>query len=480
MSRLGRKTLTLIRRLTAWSLLALLTASILDPESWPAGLAGLADFQFGQLAASLFSGGPPAKAAVLAVMALTVALAGRWFCGWVCPLGAAMDLLCFVRDRIKPLKRGPRPARRRLLAVPTLLWLLFWLGLTAPWALLEPYSLTTSIKRASPDVLCGPTALILAAVLAAALRWGRAFCNCLCPTGLVLKLLARASVFGLRLEADKCLRCGACSRACQAGCLDVERLSLDRGRCLVCLECLPACPNGSLKWGAGPERALPGRRGFLRLASLGALAGGAALTSPEARAKLLPAPPEGLILPPGAGSIARLNARCTLCHTCVRACPNGALVPASGWGTLMWRKPTLDPYQGFCQYDCVICTRICPAGALQALTPEAKRLAQLGVAQLERRRCLVVRNGTSCGACAELCPTAAVTMAPGPSGRDEPTLRPDACIGCGACQKACPVRPVSAILVKGLAVQRTAKPPAAVERPGRIGPEQAGFEDFPF
>jgi ferredoxin len=169
-----------------------------------------------------------------------------------------------------------------------------------------------------------------------------------------------------------------------------------------------------------------------------------------------------------------MGAHCTGCQTCVRACPNEAINSAWGPPSIMG-KPVLDPYRGFCQYDCVLCGRICPTGALVPLSPEAKRLTRLGWASLDRPECLVVKQGNACGACAELCPTGAVSMLPGPSGRNEPTLRPEYCIGCGACQKACPVRPVSAIVVRGLLVHQTAKAPIV-----EITEDAVLGDDFPF
>jgi ferredoxin len=139
-------------------------------------------------------------------------------------------------------------------------------------------------------------------------------------------------------------------------------------------------------------------------------------------------------------------------------------------------KPLLDPREGFCQYDCVECTLACPAGALTDLSVLQKHFLRLGVAHLERLECIVVRNGTSCGACAELCPTGAVYMGPGPSGADEPLLDRSLCIGCGACQYACPVKPSVAIWVTGLAYQQLS---AAHPRVSHAEDEEMA-EDFPF
>jgi ferredoxin len=134
----------------------------------------------------------------------------------------------------------------------------------------------------------------------------------------------------------------------------------------------------------------------------------------------------------------------------------------------------VDAYQGFCQYDCVLCSQICPTGALTPLTVEEKRRTRIGLVAFHRPDCVIVRNGTSCGACAELCPTGAVSMAMTDLNRVEPFIRENLCVGCGACQKACPVRPVSAILVTGLLVHQLA------DLPEKIVTEDATLSDIPF
>jgi formate hydrogenlyase subunit 6/NADH:ubiquinone oxidoreductase subunit I len=105
-----------------------------------------------------------------------------------------------------------------------------------------------------------------------------------------------------------------------------------------------------------------------------------------------------------------------------------------------------------------------------------KHYWRIGLVHLRRKECIVVKNGTRCGACAELCPTGAARMEMGPSGREEPTLYRPLCIGCGACQKACPVRPVSPIWVVGRKYQD-----AMASRPiQNHGADIAMTEDFPF
>jgi formate hydrogenlyase subunit 6/NADH:ubiquinone oxidoreductase subunit I len=458
------------RRFIAYALLLLLAAAFLYPIPLDAVLHTLPKFQFGQLIAALISDGQGELIAILLIMALLTVIFGRYFCACLCPLGALMDLTSRIRAVFSKQAFAYKPDSRFRALVPILSLVLLWAGLNLPFGLLEPYSLFV----AKSVFYSGPNLIIFLVIILAAVS-GRAFCNCLCPTGFILKLLAKNSKFHLTFK-DSCLKCGACSRICRASCLDGKNKNLDKGRCVLCLDCLAVCPRDSLAWGEAASAAqLPNRRPFLKQAALSLLAAGSYLTPEALRAKTLAQPPLAPILPPGALSLAHLNAHCSLCHSCVRVCPNEALVPSGAESPALWDRPVLDPYQGFCQYDCTLCTEICPTGALVALSKEEKHQARVGLVFFEREECVVVRNRTSCGACAELCPTGAVRMAQGLSGDEEPVISENYCIGCGACQQACPVRPTSAIRVNGIFIQQTAARPVIVETE-----DLTLTDDFPF
>lgn len=82
---------------------------------------------------------------------------------------------------------------------------------------------------------------------------------------------------------------------------------------------------------------------------------------------------------------------------------------------------------------------------------EEKHMTQIGRVTFHEDICVVHTEGTNCGACAEHCPTQAVTMIPyeGHEGLTIPFITPDICVGCGGCEYICPVRPYRAIYVEG-------------------------------
>jgi ferredoxin len=163
------------------------------------------------------------------------------------------------------------------------------------------------------------------------------------------------------------------------------------------------------------------------------------------------------ISPPGAKSAEHLLKHCSSCHLCISKCPSQVLKPAFleyGLGGMM--QPTMYFEKGFCNYDCVVCSEVCPNHALVKLTKEEKHRTQTGHVVFNQDICIVITEGTNCGACSEHCPTQAVKMIPYENGLTIPFINTDICVGCGGCEFICPVRPNRAIFVEGNSVHKEA------------------------
>ena len=71
----------------------------------------------------------------------------------------------------------------------------------------------------------------------------------------------------LVLDKEQCIACGACTRACPHGCIDVvgsrdaegkrvvDKFEWDSGRCIFCGLCVEACPRENLFMNYGYEQA---------------------------------------------------------------------------------------------------------------------------------------------------------------------------------------------------------------------------------
>lgn len=388
----------------------------------------------------------PALILTLATLAL-----GRFWCGWLCPLGTILDLF-------GPLKRDlPQWFRQ---AKHLLLFIVLFAALLANLTLifLDPITIFLralagviypGIKSALEEgsqlpiqpILILPFVIILALNLIARRFW----CRYLCPLGALLGLLSKVAWIKRRVNED-CVRCNLCVPVCPMGIIDEEDFTSDPGECIQCMNCLDPCPVGAisfsrrpgLNWGYEYD---PSRRQLL--ASLAASVVGVGLL----RTGLLRRKIAHLLRPPGAGSEAEFLAKCVRCGQCIKVCPNSALRPTlleAGWEGI-W-TPMLVPRLGYCDYDCNACGQVCPSGAIPPLSLEEKRRVVIGTARVDRDRCI------SCMICRDMCPV------PGKAVEIVevewngitvmfPQVVPDLCIGCGTCEYVCPVEGEAAIRV---------------------------------
>ncbi|MDD4032428.1 MAG: 4Fe-4S binding protein [Bacteroidales bacterium] len=361
-------------------------------------------------------------------------------------------------------------------------------------------------------------ALMLMLVTGLALFRGRLYCNTFCPVGSLLGAISHLSLFKIRISKSGCTRCGECMFACKSQCIDIKNMKVDFSRCVNCYNCIRACKNNSIgyhfclspqkenpvkinpepdhskrKFIAGAMMALPlvaftirrsGAQDFPvgNLSEEGkqkreAKASGGESIEENYKSGRNPVVRNHAVMPPGALSFEHFSQACTACHLCVSACTTGVLKPSFlEFGLMNMLKPHMDYDVNFCNYDCTKCSDICPNGALVKFSdPEKKKTTQIGIAEFHRENCIVETEHTSCGACAEHCPTQAVHMIPhGIEGLTIPRVEENLCIGCGACEFACPTRPYRAIFVSGNLNHQIAETPMTEKV------EETSTSEFPF
>ncbi|MDR0682012.1 MAG: 4Fe-4S dicluster domain-containing protein [Dysgonamonadaceae bacterium] len=435
-------------------------------------------------------------------------LFGRIYCSVICPLGVFQDIISRFAQRGKKKNKKKRwyhyhkpynKVRYTLLTV-CVIFLIF--GITTPLLFLDPYSnfgrIAVNIFR--PAVMEGNNLLnwialqfnqyhfyyvtiytvTIASFLIASVALltvgilsflrGRLFCNAICPVGSLLGFFSKYAIFRVSIDESKCNHCGLCEKSCKSECINSKEQFVDLSRCVDCFNCLERCNKQKAigyrfyKKRITEESTGMTRRSFLLTSTA------VATTVPFIPAwgkgrkeidvtKLLP------ITPPGSVSLTHFKEKCTACHLCITHCPQQILKPAGfNFGLEYAFKPHLVFYEmAFCNYNCTICSKICPNEAIQFLTEEEKKTTQIGVAQFDKNKCIVFTENTSCGACSEHCPVQAVKMEIYKDGLTLPHVYEELCIGCGGCESICPVRPIKAINILANEVHKKAQKPPQEE-----------------
>ncbi len=459
---------------------------------------------------------------VILLWVVLTLLLGRVYCSVICPLGVMQDVVSWISGRRKKKKfRFSHSPEKKWLRYGVLVLFIVALvaGVGSVVALLAPYS---SYGRMANNLLLPlyqwgnnllaylaeradsyafyetsvwlkslPTFLIalFTFIIITVLAWknGRTYCNTICPVGTLLGFLSRFSLYKVRIDTDKCNKCGLCARQCKAACIDPKNHQVDYSRCVACMDCIDACKHDAISLSRRLPHANPSpkeeatdtpsrtssptggvegassRRSFLTSTALVAVT--AAIKAQEKKVdgglavieeKKIPkrATP---IVPPGAWSVRDFSQHCTACQLCVSVCPNEVLRPSTGLLTLM--QPEMSYERGYCRPECTKCSEVCPAGAIRPITRADKSATQIGHAVWVRQNCVPLTDGVECGNCARHCPAGAIQMVPSDAADETsvkiPVVNVERCIGCGACENLCPARPFSAIYVEGHEVHRT-------------------------
>jgi ferredoxin len=425
------------------------------------------------------------------LMAVATLFLGRFFCGWICPLGTILDLVTGKIRKTAPLKFLQGRVKYWLL-FPLLFAALFNINLAG---LLDPIAILVRALTFSVYPLFGDTVRhgwvglyrvlgdgrdVLApgygflrdhllpfretfyplAFLSFGLFLGivfleryetRLWCRRLCPLGTLLGLLARFSPFS-RTPATLCPDCGECRSHCPTS-FDQELLQQEE--CLRCMSCRVRCRFGRVSFSLG---GFADQRPYLpeRRILLGGLVSGFFLArlfrfrSPGATAAVL--------RPPGVRDEDAFLKKCVRCGECMKVCLRSALYPAVFQaGVEGLYTPVLIPRLGYCEYNCTLCGQVCPTGAIPDLPPEEKRREVIGKAVLDRNHCLPLAKGINCIVCEEHCPiprkairaeaVPSVDASGQPFTLRKPYVVEELCNGCGICENVCPLEEKSAIEV---------------------------------
>jgi len=457
---------------------------ILEAKGFPAGLARL----------FLLSG---------LVIGLTLLL-GRFFCGWVCPLGSLLHLASYSKKLSKKkIANGIYSVRQKIkygVLVVLLVLALFSVncaGLVDPISLLvrsmtmavfpafhfATGSISTTMYHLDWPLLTPASEFIysslrdnifplefhyfkqnlfIAALFILILLLNRIrprfWCRYVCPLGALLAVSSTTSRVQ-RNVSTACNECNICHATCQGAPARSGAKDWNPQECFLCFNCRRVCPEKavtfSFKRAHNPSirNLLPSRRAFLQATGASIVSVPLLLTAPHLKT-LDPR----LVRPPGALLEADFLNRCVRCGECMKVCPTNGLHPTLFEAGLegIW-SPVFNMKLGYCEYNCTLCGQVCPSGAIRELTEQEKHQTRIGLAFIDVSRCLPFAFGIDCIVCEEHCPTPEKAIyfeekeIMDRTGERRvlkfPKVDPLLCIGCGICENKCPVVDRRAIYV---------------------------------
>lgn len=309
--------------------------------------------------------------------------------------------------------------------------------------------------------------LLLSAIFLLELLGRRFWCRNLCPVGALLALISKISIFK-RIPVRACHHCDKCLAECRMQAFDNDK-KFQFEECSLCMDCLAYCPDQITTF----KFAFPGSYQPVDINKRQLIVSGLtgiALPVLFRTDAVTKTGDNKVIRPPGALSETRFLASCVRCGECLKVCINNSLQPLTfenGIENLF--TPVLKPRLGYCEFNCTLCSQVCPTGALEKLSIEQKHRFIIGKAYFDKNRCLVYADKKSCIVCEEHCPTfdkaikfKIMTSKDSDGNRvtiKHPYVQEYLCIGCGICEHVCPVNGSAAIKVIGKAKTINQKSP---------------------
>jgi len=182
-------------------------------------------------------------------------IAGRAFCGWMCPLGAAQEILASWARRLAG-------GGRKILGKPSAARLPIRLPARADrWARYLKYLVLGAILLASVTAIYPPlhdfcpARAVFSFQLTTPLLWSvlltfivtsflveRFWCKYLCPLGAGLAPFNQIAPLRIVTDPAQCNHCGRCDHSCA---MDVSAVELHPRavECIRCLDCLETCAH---------------------------------------------------------------------------------------------------------------------------------------------------------------------------------------------------------------------------------------------
>jgi polyferredoxin len=233
-------------------------------EGW-LPIAGLMNLKYALLTGSVPETHPAAMFLLVAFVGISL-VARKAFCSWLCPIGSLSERLWEGgREMFGRNVQAPRWLDIPLRGSKYLLLGFFGYAVASMAVsdlqafVTSPYGLVADVKMLNFFRHIGTTGAVVVAILVVGSVFVKnPWCRYLCPYGALVGIAAVFSPARIRRDADACIDCAKCAKACPS-LLPVDELTtVKSAECTGCLECVAVCPaEGALRLAVGRSRAIP-------------------------------------------------------------------------------------------------------------------------------------------------------------------------------------------------------------------------------
>jgi polyferredoxin len=176
---------------------------------------------------------------ILVVFSVIALIAGRVFCGYLCPIGATQEaahLAPVPKEKTAKAQRYFTLFRWAFLVVLVVAAVFFSTALLRFFGVREFFTLQVATV----------SFFVFLVVIAVAVVIYRPFCRLFCPIGAILALASSRARMKLR-RTKECINCGKCDVICPTG---EAGKTAAKAECYLCGRCLEVCPReGALRYG---------------------------------------------------------------------------------------------------------------------------------------------------------------------------------------------------------------------------------------
>lgn len=192
----------------------------------------------------------PAAMILGGVFLLSSLLLKKTFCSWLCPVGTVSEYLWKLGRKV--FRRNVTVPRWLDIPLRSLKYLLmaFFLFIVISLSaealndfMVAPFGIIADVKMLNFFRNMSITgAAVIGSLVVLSVFIQNFWCRFLCPYGALMGLVSTLSPVRIRRDAQACIDCGKCNKACPSH-LPVDRLVQIRSlECTSCMECVAVCP----------------------------------------------------------------------------------------------------------------------------------------------------------------------------------------------------------------------------------------------